>query len=372
MYQALIKPLAFSLDPETAHNAVCGLLKAAQCFPGAGALLSPIYNFEHPILESNVLGLQFKNPVGLAAGFDKNAELLHLFPNLGFGFVEAGTVTAKAQPGNPKPRLFRLTEDEALINRLGFNNRGADEVAARLEQTFGCCKSPVPIGMNIGKSKVTELEKSTEDYLYSFERLYPFADYFTINVSSPNTPGLRTLQHQLPPLLKAIQSKNAELFGKAELSRKSTQSPSGALKPVFVKVAPDLELAELDRICENCIEQGVAGIIATNTTLSRDGLHKTSDLEGGLSGRPLMDKATNILRHIRKTAGKKLTLIGVGGIFSAEDAYKKIKAGASLVQVYTGWIYQGPSLVSEINQGLVKLLAKDGFKNIQDAVGAEQ
>ncbi len=363
MYQSLVKPIAFSMDPETAHNAVCGFLKAAQCFPGAGALLSAFCNFSDPALESEVLGLKFKNPVGLAAGFDKNAELIRLFPKMGFGFVEAGTVTAKAQPGNPKPRMFRLIEDEAVINRLGFNNNGADAVSDRLGKVLSSCKPETPIGLNIGKSKVTDLDKATEDYLYSFERLYPFADYFTVNVSSPNTPGLRQLQHQLPPLLAALQSKNKELALKA------------APKPIFVKVAPDLELAELDRICENCTSQGIAGIIATNTTLSREGLSSGTDLknlEGGLSGKPLMNKSTAILKHIRKTAGKKLALIGVGGILSAEDAYAKIKAGASLVQVYTGWVYRGPSFVSEINKGLVRLLKKDGFKNIQEAVGVDQ
>ncbi len=344
------------MDAETAHNAAFSILKAVRCVPGAKPFLSALYSFQHPALESNLLSLKFQNPVGLAAGFDKNAELLDLFASFGFGFLEVGTITAKAQPGNPAPRIFRLKKDQALINRLGFNNLGADAIKNKLETAR---LSLVPVGINIGKSKVTELEKSGEDYIFSFERLYPFASYFTINVSSPNTPGLRDLQHQLSPLLSALKKRNLELAG------------SSRVKPIFVKVAPDLELADLDRICENCIENGVAGIIATNTTLSRDGLKETLNQSGGLSGKPLAEKSTVILRHLYKTAGKKLVLIGVGGIFSAEDAYRKIKAGASLVQVYTGWIYRGPSLTKEINKGLVTLLARDGFKNIQEAVGTE-
>lgn len=363
MIYSCLRPLLFSMDPEDAHNFIFSLLRNSRDFPGFKPLLTSLYGFDHPSLESEVVGLHFNNPVGLAAGFDKNAELLDVFSRFGFGFLEGGTVTAKAQPGNPKPRVFRLKRDQALINRLGFNNQGAEAVARRLKNGS---LPQIPIGINIGKSKVTELDKATEDYLASFEALYPFASYFTVNVSSPNTPRLRELQNDLGPLLSAIQKKNSEL------SRGGKAAGSGAvLKPVFVKIAPDLDEASLDQICDNCAAQRIAGIIATNTTLSRDGLQEPIAQDGGLSGKPVEAKATGILRQLYKKVGGKMALIGVGGIFGAEDAYRKIKAGANLVQIYTGWIYQGPGLVKQINEGLVALLQRDGFKNIQQAVGAE-
>lgn len=356
MIYSCLKPLLFSMDPEDAHNFIFSLLRNSRDFPGFKPLLTSLYDFDHPSLESEVAGLRFKNPVGLAAGFDKNAELLDVFSRFGFGFLEGGTITAKAQPGNPKPRVFRLKRDQALINRLGFNNQGAGSVAQRLKRAT---LPQIPIGLNIGKSKVTDLDKATEDYLASFEALYPFASYFTINVSSPNTPRLRELQNDLGPLLAAIQKKNAELAG------------DGAHKPVFVKIAPDLDGASLDQICDNCAAHRVAGIIATNTTLSREGLQEPISQDGGLSGKPVEAKANRILRLLYQKVGGKMALIGVGGIFSAEDAYRKIRAGANLVQIYTGWIYEGPGLVKRINQGLVRLLQRDGFQNIQQAVGVE-
>lgn len=358
LYQSFIKPCFFSLDAERTHEWVLQGLKFSQSVPLLKRWIANQFSFSHPVLEMDLIGLKFRSPVGLAAGFDKNCELREILPCFGFGFIECGTVTAKAQEGNPKPRLFRLPESEALINRLGFNNHGAEKIKDQMKKSSG---RSVPVGINIGKSRVTELKDAVGDYLFSFESLYPFAEYFTLNVSSPNTPNLRDLQKDLSPLLSAIREKNRAL----------AQSSQMEPKPVFVKIAPDLSTAELDLIAECCVQHQISGIIATNTTVSRDDIQLAQPIDGGLSGRPLEKKSTEIVRHLCKHFGKKLIIIGVGGIFSAEDAYRKIKAGASLVQLYTGWIYGGPSTICRINQGLVSLLQRDGLKNINDAVGVE-
>ena len=328
-YERLVRPLLFSMDAETAHHLTVGLLRAASHFNLA---LRALRSFQPPSKPKTVFGLNFPNPIGLAAGLDKNGVALPAWAALGFGFIEIGTVTAKPQPGNPKPRIFRFSEQEALINRLGFNNAGADAIAWRLRKLLGNGRWPaVPIGINIGKSRTTPLEKATEDYLYSFRLLREFADYIVLNVSSPNTPGLRVLQEPaaLSQLLRAIADKN-------QIAR----------KPIVVKIAPDLSPNELDEIVATCEENKVAGIIATNTTLDHSSSPPALDQEGGLSGAPLREKSIALVRAI--TARSTIPVIASGGIFDAESAREKIEAGAQLLQVYTGLIYRGPGLLREI------------------------
>ncbi len=328
-----LRPLAFALDPETAHHFAIGTLRFASGFT---PLLAPLRAFQpspHPV---KVFGLEFPNPIGLAAGFDKNGVALPAWEALGFGFVELGTVTARAQPGNPKPRIFRYPEQRALINRLGFNNDGADVIAARLGALRASGRWPrIPIGINIGKSKATELADAPEDYRYSFRRLHQFADYVVLNVSSPNTPGLRSLQEvdALITLLRCIAEENGS-----------------AHKPILLKIAPDLDDADLAAVLAACEENGIAGIVATNTTLDHSAIAGRGDQSGGLSGAPLRAKATAFVRQI--SAQTKLPVIGVGGIFDAESAREKFEAGASLIQLYTGFVYAGPPLLKEIAAGL--------------------
>ena len=338
----LLKPLLFQFDPERVHDVVMGALGVAARNRGMLALISNICAPEskHPV---KLWNLEFPNPIGLAAGFDKNALALQAWPALGFGFVEIGSVTAHAQPGNPKPRLFRLPEDGAIINRMGFNNHGARVIAARLElwrHEFG--KLPVPLGINLGKSKIAPLEDAPADYVSSLERLYDHGDYFVVNVSSPNTPNLRELQDRdkLEGLLKAVMD-----FVKAQAQA----------KPVLLKVAPDLSFDQLDEILSLLEAHKLSGIIATNTTLSRDGLSTRITESGGLSGRPLKARSLEILTHLAHQTNGRLPIISVGGISSADDAQKRLDAGASLVQVYTGWIYQGPLMLRELNLGLKSL-----------------
>jgi dihydroorotate dehydrogenase len=314
-------------------------------------------SYTNPALRIERFGLKFANPVGLAAGLDKNGVALQPLAALGFGFIEAGTVTYHPQPGNPRPRLFRLREDEALINRAGFNNDGAAAFARRVEQHRPSCV----LGVSIGKSKITPLENATEDYLASFELVYKVADYIAVNVSSPNTPQLRELQQsqQLTSLLSALQQRNREL-----------QQPL----PLLVKLSPDLERSELETIVDVVQRLGIDGIIATNTTISREDLRTDAQRvaacgEGGLSGKPIKTRSTKMIADLYELTRGRIPLIGVGGIFTAEDAWEKITAGASLVQLYTGFIYQGPSIAREINEGLAKILAREGLKNISDAVG---
>lgn len=339
LYESVLRPLAFRLDPETAHE-------WANRAIGSGLIKAP--RFTDPRLECERFGVRFPNPVGLAAGFDKNGLLLDRWRDFGFGFVEAGTVTHLPQPGNPKPRMFRVPEAQGLINRMGFNNEGAAALAARVVD------AGIPLGINLGKSKVTELEDAPEDYAASFRLLHGHGDYFVVNVSSPNTPGLRALQDAgaLREILAAMRGVDAT-------------------RPLFVKVAPDLEPEALDEVVGVAVEARLTGLIATNTTVSRVMLPRDPGEAGGLSGRPVREMADRALAHLYKACPKDMILIGVGGILNGDDAYRKITLGAHLVQLYTGWIYGGPALVPRINQRLVELLARDGFKTLDEARGSE-
>lgn len=333
MYKSLIRPILFKFDPEKVHHFTFFILKnfgflAKLFFP------KPI---ENKRLEREVFGLKFKNPVGLAAGFDKDAKLFSELSDLGFGFIEIGTLTPKAQPGNDKKRLFRLVEDSGIINRMGFNNSGVDEAVERLKNNKN-----VLIGGNIGKNKVTPNENAADDYKICFEKLFPYVNYFVVNVSSPNTPNLRELQDKEPltNLLSGLQKLNSE-----------KQNP----KPVLLKIAPDLTDEQLLDIIDIVKETKIAGVIATNTTLSREGLKSENKEEaGGLSGKPLTKRSTEVIRFLSEKSGKAFPIIGVGGIHSAKDAMEKLDAGAVLVQLYTGFIYEGPKLIREINEELLK------------------
>ncbi len=370
MFYSRLRPLFFALDPEHAHHLALNALKLLQA-----STLAPVPPPNDARLSQELWGLPFPNPVGLAAGYDKNAEVPLAWPALGFGFVELGTITAKAQEGNPKPRVFRLEKDEACINRLGFNNEGAAAVARRLTKLLPSGRlHPVPLGFNIGKSRVTPLEEAANDYLESFEQLFPFADYLVVNVSSPNTPGLRKLQEteRLGRLLEAllVMNRHLALHSSQGQSRTAGQAQAHTQpKPVLVKIAPDLSDEEVTEIARVSQAAGASGLIATNTTITRPGLRTPSHEEGGLSGRPLVKRATEVMRVLFHAVEGKLPLIGVGGIFSAEDAYARIRAGASLVQVYTGLIYEGPFLPRRIVRGLLNLLADEGLDHLREAVG---
>jgi dihydroorotate dehydrogenase len=332
---ALAKKLLFSLDPETAHRVALGSLRA---FQPLLPLLSPVLRVTDPKLETTVFGLKFPNPIGLAAGLDKKGQLPMAWERVGFGFAELGTFTAKGQAGNPKPRVFRYPAQKALINKMGFPNPGAYEVSLNLKhlKENGCWPT-IPIGINIGKSKVTPLEEAAEDYLESLDYLRPYADYFAVNVSSPNTPGLRQLQ-EAKPLKKLLTALVKEAQG----------------KPVLLKLAPDLEEKPLKEAASTALAAGCAGLIATNTTLSRQGLPKGTYPEGGLSGALLKEKATQVLASLSKFTKGKVPLVAVGGIFNGDDVREKMEAGASLVQVYTGYIYQGPTLPARLCRSLLK------------------
>ncbi|MCA5004588.1 quinone-dependent dihydroorotate dehydrogenase [Sphingobacterium bovistauri] len=341
MYK-LIKPIFFSMAPEKAHHTVTNGLQTFTKIWGAKSILKSLYKVEDPRLEREVFGLKFKNPVGLAAGFDKNAEYIEDMANFGFGFIEIGTVTPKPQPGNDKPRMFRLVNDEALINRMGFNNQGADVAAGRLSHLKS--REGVIIGGNIGKNKVTPNEEAVNDYIYCFHSLYDYVDYFVVNVSSPNTPGLRDLQEKGPlmHILNTLQDLNA-------------QKP--VAKPILLKIAPDLTDSQLDDIVEIVTETKIAGLIATNTTISREGLKSDPNLVkemGGVSGKPLTKRSTEVIKYIHTKSNGSFPIIGVGGIHTAEDAIEKLNAGAALVQIYTGFIYEGPALISNICKGILK------------------
>ncbi|GAB3876447.1 quinone-dependent dihydroorotate dehydrogenase [Hymenobacter segetis] len=343
MYKALVKPLLFNLDAERAHHLVFDNLRRAARVPGTPALLRALYDFQHPSLEREVFGLKFPNPVGLAAGFDKNAALTDELATLGFGFVEIGTVTPRPQPGNPTPRLFRLPQDEALVNRMGFNNDGAAVVAARLARRRN---RQLIIGGNIGKNKDTPNERAAEDYVACFEALAEEVDYFVVNVSSPNTPNLRQLQEK-KPLIELLQQVQARNHARA--------TP----RPLLLKIAPDLTDSQLDDILEIARETRLSGLVATNTTISRDNLSTEASYvaslgAGGLSGKPLRARATEVIRYLHRKSDGGLPIIGAGGIHSAADAQEKLDAGASLIQLYTGFIYEGPALVSRINRSLVR------------------
>jgi dihydroorotate dehydrogenase len=336
MYKLLIRPILFCFDPEKVHYFTFSLIRIVSKIPGFSGLFRALYEVKDSRLETEVFGLKFKNPVGLAAGFDKNAVLYKELSNFGFGFIEIGTITPKAQNGNPKKRLFRLKEDSAIINRMGFNNGGVDEAVLRLKQNNG-----VLIGGNIGKNKVTPNEEATSDYEICFEVLFDYVDYFVVNVSSPNTPNLRALQDKEPltELLQTLQNKNL-----------AKPKP----KPILLKIAPDLTDEQLLDIIDIINETKIAGVIATNTTLSRDGLSSENKIEmGGLSGKPLTKRSTEVIRFLSEKSNKSFPIIGVGGIHTAEDAIEKLEAGASLVQLYTGFIYEGPALVKAINKAIL-------------------
>ena len=341
MYK-LVKPLFFTMDPESAHHQVTGGLATFSKIWGAKSLLKSLYSVTDPRLQRTVFGLTFKNPVGLAAGFDKNAEYIEDMANLGFGFIEIGTVTPRPQSGNDKPRMFRLVQDEALINRMGFNNKGAEVAAAKLKALKN--KNGLIIGGNIGKNKLTPNDQAVDDYVKCFIALFDVVDYFVVNVSSPNTPGLRELQEK-GPLLQILNT----------LQQLNNQKDFP--KPILLKIAPDLTDMQLDDIVDIIQESKIAGLIATNTTISREGLQSDPSLiqqAGGVSGKPLTKRSTEVIRYIADKSNRSFPIIGVGGIHSAADALEKLDAGASLVQVYTGFIYQGPSLVADICKGILK------------------
>jgi len=328
-YERLVRPLLFSVDAEAAHDLTIRLLGSASHFDLA---LRVLKFFQPPSKPKTLFGLNFPNPIGLAAGLDKNGVALPAWAAVGFGFIEIGTVTAKPQPGNPKPRIFRLSAQQALINRLGFNNDGADAIADRLRRLREGGQWPaVPVGINIGKSRATPLEEATDDYLYSFRLLRNFADYITLNVSSPNTPGLRELQEpqKLSALLHAIRSEAGT-----------------APKPVLVKISPDLSSMELEAILAACEENEIAGIVATNTTLEHSSVPAVIDKEGGLSGAPLRERATAFVREI--VTNSAIPVIASGGICDAASAREKFQAGAQLIQLYTGFVYRGPGILREI------------------------
>lgn len=337
MYKSLLRPLLFKFDPEEVHHFTFSLIKATQKVPGMRSLIQSIYQVNDKRLEREVFGLKFKNPVGLAAGLDKDAKIYNELDAFGFGFIEIGTITPKPQDGNPKKRLFRLKEDQGIINRMGFNNGGIELAVQRLKKNKG-----VLIGGNIGKNKVTPNEEAVNDYTICFDALYPYVDYFVVNVSSPNTPNLRALQDKEPlmELLSTLQSINL-LKPKA--------------KPILLKIAPDLTDDQLLDIIDIVNETKIAGVIATNTTISREGLISANKSEvGGLSGKPLKDRSTEVIRFLSQKSNKSFPIIGVGGIHSAKDALEKLDAGADLIQIYTGFIYEGPGLIKEINQALLK------------------
>ncbi|MBP3961326.1 MULTISPECIES: quinone-dependent dihydroorotate dehydrogenase [Paenibacillus] len=362
LYSKLAKPYFFRMDPEKAHHMVIDGLHSASRVPGIPALMRAMYGVpEAKELEVDLFGLHFAHPIGLAAGLDKNAKAVDMFANIGFGFAEVGTVTPKGQIGNDLPRLFRLPSDEALINRMGFNNEGAAAMAARLAQDTN---RRIPIAVNIGKNKTTPNELAHEDYRACLQALYTYGDFFVVNISSPNTPDLRALQHgdELRLLLSTVMEEMAV----------QAKKNGGTRKAVLVKIAPDMTDEQLGYTVDTIKASGVNGIIATNTTISRDGLqHANAKETGGLSGKPLKDRSTEVIREVYRQTGGKLPIIGSGGIFTAADAYDKIRAGASLVEIYTALIYRGPELLRELADGLKDALRRDGFKSIIEAVGAD-
>ncbi|WP_254542839.1 quinone-dependent dihydroorotate dehydrogenase [Halomarina pelagica] len=342
------KPLLFRLPAETAHGAVHAVLRAGQGTPVAAAVGRRL-TVDDERLRTAAFGLDFPNPVGVAAGFDKNAEVPRALANLGFGHVEVGGVTAKGQPGNPRPRLFRLPEDRALINRMGFNNDGADVVGPRLART----DAPVPVGVNVGKSKVTPLPEAAADYRYTYERCADGGDYFVVNVSSPNTPGLRELQNR------------------EHLERIVASLVDAGASPLLVKLSPDLTDDAVEEALAVVEDFDLDGVIATNTTTERPaslrGVHRAET--GGLSGKPIEERATRAVRFVAERTD--VPVVGVGGVSDAAGAYAKIRAGASLVQLYTGLVYEGPTIARDVNRGLLDLLARDGFEGVEEAVGAD-
>lgn len=343
MYKLLIRPLFFLLKPETIHNLLFFILKLMQRIPVSLLILKQFkIRTNNFALERTVFGINFNNPVGLAAGLDKNAVAVQALGKMGFSHIEIGAVTPLMQAGNPKPRLFRIKKDNALINRMGFNNLGLENIVKALKGT----KTDIIIGGNIGKNKITTNENAINDYEKSFEALYPYVDYFVVNVSSPNTPNLRALQEKEPL---------SRILGRLrQLSDEKVER-----KPILLKIAPDLSNSQIDDVIEIVLQCKIDGIVATNTTISREGLSISSkEIEkignGGLSGKPLTKRSTEVIKYIYQKSGGKIPIIGVGGIMTAEDAIEKLEAGASLVQIYTGFIYEGPALIKRINKAVVE------------------
>jgi dihydroorotate dehydrogenase len=358
LYRLLIRPLFFRVPPESAHHLAFGGLRATMAVPGVGALSEALLAPRDPALEVRALGSVFPTPVGLAAGFDKDAIGYDALGRLGFGFVEVGTLTAHAQPGNPQPRMFRLPADRAIVNRMGFNNRGSADAVPRLARP-----RRIPVGVNIGKSKITPEEEAAADYVTSTKRLARYADYLVVNVSSPNTPGLRNLQavEKLRPILSAVR----------DAAMRAPKPP-----PLLVKIAPDLSDDDVDAVADLALELGLDGIVATNTTISREGLRSArAEVDacgnGGLSGAPLKERSLAVLRRLRARVGEQLVLMAAGGIEDADDAWERIRAGATLVQVYTGFVYGGPLLPRRIALGLAERARAAGYARVQDAVGSE-
>ena len=349
MYKLVIRSLLFLFPPETAHNIVVFLLKGFFSFPGKRWLARRSYSVKDERLKKKLFGLTFENPVGLAAGFDKNAEIFEEMACFGFGFIEIGTITPKPQPGNDKPRLFRLVKDKALINRMGFNNDGVKIIAERLKKRKNF---KILIGGNIGKNKNTSNENAIADYEYCFEKLFDYVDFFVVNVSSPNTPNLRNLQDKEP--LKNLLLR-LKLF-----NQKLSNDRYSNTKPILLKIAPDLTDGQLDDIIQIIRETKIDGVVATNTTISREGLqtenHKLQTIGlGGLSGKPLTKRSTVVIKYLSERLGKDFPIIASGGIHSGKDALEKLQAGASLVEIYTGFIYEGPLLVKKINETIVNI-----------------
>jgi dihydroorotate dehydrogenase len=351
VYKSIVRPLLFSCDSEKIHDFALRQLAVASRVPPLCKFIERRFAVSSERLETKCFGLTFSNPIGLAAGFDKNAVALPVLGGLGFGHIEVGSVTGIAQDGNPKPRIFRLPKDEALINRMGFPSQGADAVAERLSVLESRC--PAVLGINLGKTKVVPLESALDDYLSSFRKLQKYADYVVLNVSSPNTPELRKLQEpdRLKQLFAGVQAENTDRL------------------PLLVKIAPDLELSELDSVLEVAEAVGAQGIIATNTTSSRDGLVTSIDEQGGLSGRPLHKRSLNMVRHCYQRVGERLVIVGVGGISTADDVLAMIRAGASMVQLYTGFIYEGPLVASRLARQLDQYCIKEGVASLQSLVG---
>lgn len=370
IYQQLIRPILFQMQAEQAHEQALRVLSFASKSPILKALVSDFCT--GPKLPIQVCDIPFPNPLGLAAGMDKNAVALPIWESLGFGFCEIGGITRHAQPGNPKPRMFRAPQTEALINRMGFNNEGLESVAQRLTGWKSNEAWPkAPVAINLGKSKITPLEEAPEEYAVLLQQLWLYGDLFVVNVSSPNTPDLRKLQHvdALGHIIKALESAKAVCL---------KETPTLPSRPIFLKVDPDMPREALDDILDTCVESSLNGIVATNTTLSRPEPEKAGmerpavyDEQGGLSGRPLRQKSTDLIRHIYSHTQGKLPIMGVGGVFDARDAWEKIGAGASLVQVYSGMVYQGPTLARSIVEGLSTQIERHSLTSIASAVGRE-
>ena len=369
MIWKLARPILFSLPAEPVHYLAMGTFSSSLKIPPVARVVRKLFSVSDPRLHVNVCGMQFSNPVGLAAGFDKEARWFNQLGCLGFSHVEVGTITGHGQPGNAKPRLFRLAADHALVNRMGFNNKGCDHVARRLAKSTGRRHPESILGINIGKTKIVDKRDAVHDYLRSFERLFSYADYVTVNVSSPNTPGLRELQDrdELMNLLPAISEKNAQLAEDHESKQ----------LPIFLKISPDVNENQLDDFAYIAENTELSGVIATNTTISRDDLSTPVEEidrvgDGGLSGRPLTSRSREIVRGLYSRIGTRIPIIGVGGIMNGHDAWQMIQAGASLIQIYTGFIYGGPAAAKQINRYLLEMLDKHGLKNISDAIGSSE